>query len=44
MDKLQVRVVVFPDRIEVKAVFPIETIYCYKCTSPYQGERDRVND
>jgi len=34
LDKLQVRVVVFPDRIEVKAVFPIEAIYYQKCTSP----------
>jgi len=41
LDKLQVRVIVFRDRIEVKAVFPIEPIYCHKCTSPYEGERDK---
>ena len=33
LDKLQVRVVVFHDRIEVKALFPIEDIYCQECTS-----------
>ena len=32
LDKLQVRVVVFHDRIEVKAIFPIEPINCQKCT------------
>ena len=41
LDKLQVRVVVFRDRIEVKAIFPIEPIYSQKCTSPYEGERDK---
>jgi len=40
LDKLQVRAIVFHDRIEVKALFPIEDIYCQECTSPYQGERD----
>jgi len=34
LDKLQVRVIVFRDRIKVKAVFPIEPIYYQKCTSP----------
>jgi len=33
LDKLQVRVVVFPDRVEVNAVFPIDPIICQKCTS-----------
>jgi len=32
LDKLQVRVVVYYDRIEVKAIFPIETINCQLCT------------
>jgi len=40
LDKLQVRAVVFRDRMEVKAVFLIEPIYCHKCTPPYKGERD----
>ena len=31
LDKLQVRVVVFPDRVEVNAVFPIDPIICQKC-------------
>ena len=34
LDKLQVQAVVFRDRIEVKAVFPIEAVYCHKRTSP----------
>ncbi len=34
LDKLQVKVIVFPDRAEVKAVFPIVPIYYnQKCTS-----------
>ena len=34
LDKLQVKVIVFPDRAEVKAVFPIAPIYFgQKCTS-----------
>jgi len=41
LDKLQVRVVVFRDRIEIKAIFPIEPIYSQKCTSTYEGERDK---
>jgi len=32
LDKLQVRVVVYYDRIEVKAIFPIELINCQLCT------------
>jgi hypothetical protein len=28
LDKLQVRLVAFPDRVEVKAVFPIQPIDC----------------
>lgn len=32
-DKLQLKVVVFPDRIDVNAVFPIAPIYSHKCTS-----------
>jgi len=34
LDKLQVWVVVFEDRTEVKAVFPIAPIYSQKFTSP----------
>jgi len=37
LDKLQVRIMVFHDRIKVKALFHIENIYHQKCTSPYQG-------
>jgi len=33
VDKLQAQVVVFHDRIEVKAIFPVEPINCQKCTS-----------
>ncbi len=33
LDKLQLKVVVFPDRIDVNAVFPIAPIYSHKCTS-----------
>ncbi|MFC2017296.1 hypothetical protein ACFLUD_02650 [Chloroflexota bacterium] len=33
----------FRDRIEVKAIFPIEPIYSQKCISPYQGEEDKEN-
>ena len=32
LDKLQVQVVVFYDRVEVKAIFPVEPIDCQKCT------------
>ena len=41
LDKLQVQVVVFRDRIEVKAIFPIEPIYSQKYTSSFEGERDK---
>jgi len=41
LDKLQVRVVVFRDRIEIKAIFLIEPIYSQKYTSAYQGEGDK---
>jgi len=41
LQKLQVQVVGFHDRIEVKAIFPIEPVYHQKCTSPYQGEGER---
>jgi len=34
LDKLQVRVVIFSDRVEVNAVFPIDPIVYQKCTSP----------
>ena len=34
LDKLQTRIVAFQDRIEVKALFPIISIYGQKCTSP----------
>ena len=34
LDLLQVRVVIFDDRIEVKAIFPIANINSQKCTSP----------
>ena len=33
LDKLQVRVVVFSDRAEINAVFPIAPIVYQKCTS-----------
>jgi site-specific DNA recombinase len=33
LDKLQVRLVVMADRIEVKALFPIDPITCQLCTS-----------
>jgi hypothetical protein len=33
LDKLQVRVVVFLDRAEINAVFPIAPIVYQKCTS-----------
>ncbi len=43
LDKLQVRVVVFPGRIEVNAVFPIDPIVCQKYTFTWQGDKgDRV--
>jgi hypothetical protein len=32
LDKLQVKVVVFCDRIELNAIFPLEPILCQKCT------------
>ncbi|MBL7166243.1 MAG: recombinase family protein, partial [Dehalococcoidales bacterium] len=35
LQKLQVQVVVFHDRIDVKAIFPIEPVYHQKCTSTY---------
>ncbi|HEY87966.1 MAG TPA: hypothetical protein G4O06_08100 [Dehalococcoidia bacterium] len=35
LDKLQVRVIIFHDRIDVKAIFSIEPIYRQKCTSTY---------
>ena len=49
-DKDISKVVQFPatrrellDKLQVRAiVFPIEPIYCQKCTSPYEGERDKV--
>jgi len=40
LDKLQVQVIVFYNRIEIKALFPIDPIYCHKCTPPCQGEGD----
>jgi hypothetical protein len=36
LDKLQVRLTVFEDRIEVNAVFPVAPIDYQKCTSTYQ--------
>jgi len=41
LDKLRVQAIIFHDRIEVKAIFPIEPIYRQKCTSPYEGEREK---
>jgi hypothetical protein len=41
LDKLPVQVVVFRDRIEVKAIFTIEPIYSQKYTSHYQGEGNK---
>jgi len=38
LDKLQVRLTVFEDRIEVNAVFPIAPIDYQKCTSTWQGK------
>jgi len=38
LDKLQVKVVVFPDRIDVNAILPISPIDCQKYTSTSQGE------
>jgi len=32
-DKFQLRLVVFEDKIEVKAVFPMSDILCQECTS-----------
>ncbi|MFC1893663.1 hypothetical protein ACFLYR_06530 [Chloroflexota bacterium] len=32
LDKLQVQVIVFHDRIETEALFPIEPIDCQMCT------------
>ena len=40
LDLLQVKLVVFLDRIEIKAVFSIQPIDCQKYTSPSQGEGD----
>ncbi len=40
MEKLQMKVVVFPDRIDVKAIFPIASICYQKFTSTSQGEGD----
>jgi hypothetical protein len=34
LDKLQVRVLIFSDRAEIKAVFPIAPSFYQKCTSP----------
>ncbi len=39
IDKLQLKVVAFPDRIDVNAVFPIAPIYSQKCTSMRGGYR-----
>jgi len=36
LDRLQVQVVVFHDRIDIKSVFNIEPIHNQKCTSPYR--------
>jgi len=41
LDKLQVKVIVFPDRIDVKAIFSIPPICYQKFPSTYQGERDK---
>jgi len=40
LDLLQVRLVVFLDRIEIKAVYPIQPIDYQKCTSTYKGRGD----
>lgn len=40
LQKLQVRVVVFHDRIDINVIFTIEPIYHQKCTSSYQREGD----
>jgi len=37
LDMLQVRLLVFPDRVEVKAVLPIEPIGCQLCSSACQA-------
>lgn len=36
LDKLQVRLIVFDDRIEVRSLLPIKPIYSQKCTSPFR--------
>jgi hypothetical protein len=41
LDKLQVRLVVFHDRIEINAVFPINPIIRQKFTSPSHREGDK---
>ncbi len=38
IDRLQVRAVVFGDRTEVNALFPIRPISSHKCTSPAKGK------
>jgi site-specific DNA recombinase len=42
LDKLQVKLVVFEDRIEVNAVFPIEAIKYQKCTLPFAKGRPNI--
>lgn len=37
LDLLQVKLVVFSSRIEIKAVFPIEPVNCQKCTPFNKG-------
>ena len=39
LQKLQVQVVVFHDRIDIKAIFPIEPVYHQKSPSPYRRGR-----
>ena len=41
LDKLRVRMVVFSDRVEINAVFPIAPIVYQKCTSTQRGGRLR---
>ena len=39
LDKLQVRLSVFDDKIEVKSLFPVEPVGAQSCTST-KGERE----
>ena len=42
LDRLQLKVVVFNDRIEVKSLFSTDIINCQKCTSTTRNRRKRI--